>query len=163
MFVAPSPTILAFALSSSPRWTIEEQAQRNGTRRSGRVRMAGVLSRPASFHVPCQPSHIVAFSPAAQSGVAVARGRRVRADGCARDARAQAAPLDRRPSSVVRGPAVPLSPDDCRRIGPFVSSLEGDVFVVAGLSEEAIAALVAFDAHADGAIRQSLARLLATA
>jgi thymidylate synthase ThyX len=53
-----------------------------------------------------------------------------------------------------------LSPADARRITPFVSNLDGDVFALAGLPEEVIAVLFAYYSRSKDDLRTNLARLL---
>jgi thymidylate synthase ThyX len=54
-----------------------------------------------------------------------------------------------------------LTDDDARRIRPYVSNLDGDVFALAGLPEEVIAVLFAYYSRSKDDLRTNLARLLA--
>jgi thymidylate synthase ThyX len=56
---------------------------------------------------------------------------------------------------------VPLSDDEARRIRPYVSNLDGNVFALAGLPEEVIAVLFAYYSRSKDDLRSNLARLLA--
>ncbi len=54
-----------------------------------------------------------------------------------------------------------LTDEDARRIRPYVSNLEGNVFALAGLPEEVIAVLFAYYSRSKDDLRKNLAKLLA--
>ena len=56
---------------------------------------------------------------------------------------------------------MPLSEGDRQRIKPYVSTLDGDVFALAGLPEEVIAVLFAYYSRSKEDLRANLAKLLA--
>ncbi len=56
---------------------------------------------------------------------------------------------------------MPLSEEDARRIRPYVSALDGNVFALAGLPEEVIAVLFAYYSRSKDDLRTNLARLIA--
>ncbi len=54
-----------------------------------------------------------------------------------------------------------LNENDAKRLRPYVSNLDGDVFALAGLPEEVIAVLFAYYSRSKDDLRTNLARLLA--
>jgi thymidylate synthase ThyX len=56
---------------------------------------------------------------------------------------------------------VPLNDSDAKRVKPYVSNLDGNVFALAGLPEEVIAVLFAYYSRSKEDLRSNLARLLA--
>jgi thymidylate synthase ThyX len=56
---------------------------------------------------------------------------------------------------------VALTESDAKRLRPYVSNLDGDVFALAGLPEEVIAVLFAYYSRSKDDLRTNLARLLA--
>src|SRR5262249_13862460 len=67
----------------------------------------------------------------------------------------------RPPVVEAASPNMTITDDDARRIRPYVSNLDGDVFALAGLPEEVIAVLFAYYSRSKDDLRTNLARLLA--
>jgi thymidylate synthase ThyX len=62
---------------------------------------------------------------------------------------------------VLANRIVPLTDDEKKKIAPYISNLEGDVFALAGLPEEVIAVLFAYYSRSKEDLRTNLAKLLA--